>query len=165
MDQEELNVLLQGDGAPAGVPQGVGAEDLIAALDALQGTPAGDQLASAQPAARITSMNNRPLRPAVRPKVDGVAAVEGAGAANVTGHISVRTRWWGLMVEIDHDGCMALLAAGGAVAGVLAAAGVSAFVAAIVAASLGVIAALERVNGNGIVLIHPWPGPTMVLPR
>lgn len=78
-------------------------------------------------------------------------------------HISQTTYWWGVRIEVDHEAMLALAAGGAATAGLLAAAGVTAFVGAIVAAVIGIWSAFDR--GNGVIFFVTWSGVHWFTPR
>ncbi len=78
-------------------------------------------------------------------------------------HITQISYWWGVRVELDHDAMQALAQGGDAVAALLVAAGVSAFVGAIIAAVINIWAAFDR--GNGVIFFVTWTGIHWFTPR
>ncbi len=78
-------------------------------------------------------------------------------------HVSTRSYWWGVRVEVDHEGMLALVAAGAAAGSLLIAAGVTAKIAVIIAGVVGTWYAFDR--GNGVIFFVTWSGVHWFAPR
>jgi hypothetical protein len=78
-------------------------------------------------------------------------------------HVSQTTYWWGVRLEVDHEAMLALAAGGAATAGLLAAIGVTALVAGIIAGVIGIWSAFDR--GNGVIFFITWSGVHWFTPR
>ncbi|MEZ4861010.1 MAG: hypothetical protein R3C14_06885 [Caldilineaceae bacterium] len=78
-------------------------------------------------------------------------------------HVSQVSYWWGVRVEVDHEGMQALAAGGAATATLLTAIGVTALVAGIIAGVIGIWSAFDR--GNGVIFFVTWSGVHWFTPR
>ncbi len=76
-------------------------------------------------------------------------------------HVKQVSYWWGVRIEVDHQGMLALAAGGAATA--LAAVGVNAMVAGIIAGVIGIWSAFDR--GNGVIFFVTWTGVHWFTPR
>lgn len=100
----------------------------------------------------------------VKRAVSGLTPTRAMASVNSLGpHVSVATFWWGVQVDVDHEGMAALQAAGGALAGMLTALGVPVFAAVIIAGVLAIWSAFDR--GNGVIFYVTWTGVHWFAPR
>lgn len=139
-------------------------------VQGFSGTQLLDALRLAEPGERLdfSSVSTEEMEAAVRELSDPwdptIAPEEMAVAApliDLGPHVSARSYWWGMRVELDHEAMVALRNGGAATA--LAAVGVNAFVAAIIAGVIGIWYAFDR--GNGVIFFVSWSGVHWFTPR
>ena len=74
--------------------------------------------------------------------------------ADLGPHVHVRQDWWGIQVDVDHTGMLALQKGGAA--GALIAVGVNALAAGIIAGVIGIWSAFDQ--GKGVAFYVTWTG-------
>ncbi len=78
-------------------------------------------------------------------------------------HVKQISYWWGVRVEVDHEGMLALAEGGGATVALLTALGVTAIAAVVIAGVIGIWSAFDR--GNGVIFFVTWAGVHWFTPR
>jgi hypothetical protein len=142
--------------SPTGVIVNPGAPKLLqgAEVAPLQSITAGFERAVAQGKAKLARSETGDLVPVLGPAGSpDLALLRSKG-----NYVKIKTYLWGFKVYLSHE-CVDHLTKGGTgAAGILTLFGVSAWIAAIVVAIVGVVASFDAKNKTGVTLFVAWPG-------